>query len=240
MYNYFVLGYNAVDYFDSWYDRSQFQNTTMRFVDNGRQVIPSSMESSILHTTKTNIGCSGGWNLICDIGFNYFGFEKIIVGQEDARVSEEIFEALLESCSPTTLCGTYDNGFMFSTYAIHRETFQNIGRFDENFVFVGCEDNDYVYRCKLLGVDTTTLGVSHQYNCSIANNDSVKPKQSSTHNASYIKSKWGDYTYKKPFNDVPVPTYTDYFIELYGQLEEFPSKLEYDNFKKTNNENNPE
>lgn len=231
LYNYFVLGYNAIDYFNSWYDKEQFPNTSLRFIDNGNQSIPDSLKENVIHQNRRNIGCSGGWNLICDIGFNYFNLEKIIVGQEDGRVSEEIFQALLDACDENNMCGTYNNGFEFSTFAIHRETFNKIGRFDENFVFVGCEDNDYKHRASLAGVTIHTLGVSHTYNCSIANNDNVKPRQASTHNAEYMEKKWGNYNHTIPFNGQPVGKYTEYFIELYGNLEEFPSQTEFKLFK---------
>lgn len=232
-YNYFVLGYNAIEYFNQWYDRSQFTNTVMRFIDNGRQQIPTEMLSNVIHQNEQNIGCAGGWNLACDIGFNYFGFEKIIVGQEDGRISEEIFEALIENCSPTMLCGTYNNSFEFSTYAIHRDTFNRVGRFDENFMFVGCEDNDYKHRCKLNGIEVTTLGISHYYNASIANNNEVTPRRASTHNAEYIERKWNNYTYLEPFNGVPTPKYTDYFIEIFGTPDLWPSEYEFGKYKQT-------
>jgi hypothetical protein len=235
-YDYFVLGYNAVNYFNQWYDKNKFPNTVMRFVDNGNQEVPESLKNNVLHKNKKNIGCSGGWNIICDIAFNYFNLEKIIVGQEDGIVSEEIFDALIQSCDANNFCGTYNNGFEFSTFAIHKDTFKRIGRFDENFVFVGCEDNDYKYRAKLLGIDIHTLGVSHMYNSSVANNDIVKPKKASIHNAEYIERKWGNYTYKNPFNGENHSKYTEYFLELYGNLTKFPSELEFENFKKNINE----
>lgn len=233
-YNYFVLGYNGINYFNTWFDEQQFPNTNMKYVDNGRQQVPTNLQKSILHKTATNIGCAGGWNLICDIGFNYYNHDVVVVGQEDARVSEDVLEALVSSCTPNSLCGTYDNSFEFSTFAIHKETFNKIGRFDENFVYVGCEDNDYKYRCKLAGVDVYTLGISHTYNCSMANNDTVKPKQSSTHNATYIENKWKGYTYKTPFDNQKQPKFTDYFKEVHGDVEDWPSKLEYKKFLNEN------
>jgi hypothetical protein len=232
-YNYFVLGYNAINYFNKWYDRDQFKNTVMRFIDNGRQEVPKEMSSNVIHQNKQNIGCAGGWNLACDIGFNYFGFEKIIVGQEDGRISEEIFEALLERCTPTTLCGTYNNSFEFSTYAIHKETFNKVGRFDENFIFVGCEDNDYKHRCKLNGVEVVTLGVPHYYNASIANNNEVTPRRASTHNAEYIDKKWNNYTYSEPFNKIFTPKYTEYFTEIFGNPDLWPSEFEFNKYKQS-------
>lgn len=230
-YDYFVLGYNAISYFRDWFDFEQFRNTNLRIVDNGNQDIPEELKQYVIHQNQKNIGCAGGWNVICDIGFNHFGFDKIIVGQEDARISEEVMEELLVRCNPNTICGTYNNSFEFSTYAIHRETFNTVGRFDENFMFVGCEDNDYKHRCKLKGVEVQSLDVSHQFNCSIANNVHTVPSTVLTHNPTYILNKWNDYTYTQPFNGVDMPKYTDYFIEVHGNVDMWPSESEFLRFR---------
>lgn len=230
-YDYFVLGYNAMSYFRDWFDFEQFRNTNLRIVDNGNQRIPDELQQYVIHQNEKNIGCSGGWNLICDIGFNHFGLDKIIVGQEDARISEEVMEELLVRCNPNTICGTYNNSFEFSTYAIHRETFNTVGRFDENFMFVGCEDNDYKHRCKLKGVEVQSLDVSHQFNCSIANNVHTVPSTVLTHNPTYILNKWNDYTYTQPFNGIDMPKYTDYFIEVHGNVDMWPSESEFLRFR---------
>ena len=129
------------------------------------------------------------------------------------------------------ICGTYNNSFEFSTYAIHRETFSKVGRFDENFMFVGCEDNDYKHRCKLNGVDVQSLGISHEFNCSIANNVHTVPSTVLTHNPTYILNKWNDYTYTEPFNGVDMPKYTDYFLEVHGDVDMWPSESEFLRFK---------
>ena len=230
-YNYIVLGYNAVDYFARWWDVSKFPNTKMRFIDNGKQTFPEHLQNILTHQNQQNIGCSGGWNLALDIAFNHLDLEKVIIGQEDARVSEDIFEALLSECTPTTICGTYNNGFNFSTYAMHRETFNRIGRFDENFVYVGCEDNDYMHRAKLADVEIKSLGVPHHFNASIANNNNVVPVRSSRHNADYITRKWNNYMYTIPFGGEETPKYTEYFTELYGTPELWPSETEFKLFK---------
>jgi hypothetical protein len=231
MYNYFVLGYNGIDYFNQWYDFEHFVNTNLYIIDNGRQSVPNDLNKHIVCVTTKNIGCAGGWNLVCDIGFNYYGYDKIIVGQEDARVSEEIFEALMEECNPNLICGTYNNSFEFSTYAIHRDTFNKVGRFDENFMFAGCEDNDYKHRCKLNGVGIKSLEVSHFYNSSIANNTNTVPEKSPKHNADYVMNKWGDYKYTEPFDGITTSKYTDYFLEIHGNTELWPSENEFNIFK---------
>ena len=57
MYNYFVLGYNAINYFEQWYDFDQFQNTNLRIIDNGRQTVSNKLNPYIIHVNKQNIGC---------------------------------------------------------------------------------------------------------------------------------------------------------------------------------------
>lgn len=232
-YNYFVLGYNGINYFNDWFDFEQFKNTNLHIIDNGCQHIPDTLTDYVVHKTKTNIGCAGGWNLVCDIAFNHFGLEKVIIGQEDARISEDIFDALINYCSPSLICGTYNNSFEFSTYAIHRETFNKVGRFDENFLFAGCEDNDYKHRCKLNNVEIATLNVPHYFNCSIANNANTVPSNAISHNPEYVHKKWGDYTYTQPFNGMIVPKYTDYFLEVHGNVDMWPSEMEFKQFSKS-------
>lgn len=230
-YNYIVLGYNGAAYFEKWFDKTKFPNTNMRLVDNGNQIIPESLLPNLEYQTTKNIGCSGGWNLICDIAFNTMGLEKVIIGQEDARISEEIFDVLLHECNPDVICGTYNNSFEFSTYAIHRDTFNKIGRFDENFMFAGCEDNDYKHRAKLAGVNIISLNVPHSYNCSLANNSETVPARSASHNANYIMQKWNDYQYTTPWNGSSVQKHTDYFIEVHGDIDNWPSELEFNMYK---------
>ena len=116
MYNYFVLGYNAINYFEQWYDFDQFQNTNLCILDNGRQTVSNKLNPYIIHVNKQNIGCAGGWNLICDIGFKHYGFEKIIVGQEDARISESIFDGLFEECAILSLPSFFPPSFFLSFF----------------------------------------------------------------------------------------------------------------------------
>jgi hypothetical protein len=52
-----------------------------------------------------------------------------------------------------------------------------------------------------------------------------------THNPTYILNKWNNYTYTEPFNGVAVPKYTDYFIEVHGDMDIWPSEYEFNRFK---------
>ena len=84
MINYFLLGYQGFNYFKEKFDKKKYPKTILRIIDNGNQKITGHQ----LYETKKNIGCAGGWNLICYIAFQYLGLEKIIIGQEDTIVEE--------------------------------------------------------------------------------------------------------------------------------------------------------
>jgi hypothetical protein len=98
-------------------------------------------------------------------------------------------------------------------------------------MYVGCEDNDYKHRCKLSGIEINSLGISHYFNCSIANNVHTVPSKVLSHNPTYIQNKWNEYTYDKPFNGIEVPKYTDYFIEVHGNVDMWPSEKEFIRFR---------
>jgi hypothetical protein len=235
MNNVFILGYNAVDYFCEWYKHEENPNTVMRFVDNGQQKIPDYIKNNLIYTTNTKICCSAGWNLICDIAFNTMGLDKIIIGEEDARFSEEILDEITLQTSPIVLCGTYNNSFEFSLYGIHKDTWNKVGKFDENFVFAGCEDNDYKHRCMLNDVNVISLGVSHYFNGNSSTSPtSPIPTETRMYNEEYLKNKWGNYVYKYPFND-PNHTcnMTPMFKKYYGDLAEWPSITEFKMYENT-------
>ena len=69
--NYFILGYQGFNYFKEKFDKEKFPNTILRIIDNGNQKINEHQ----LYQTKKNLGCAGGWNLICYIAFEYLGLE---------------------------------------------------------------------------------------------------------------------------------------------------------------------
>jgi hypothetical protein len=235
MNNLFILGYSAIDYFESWYKHENYPNTDLRIVDNNKQVIPECFKSNITHITSRNVGCSGGWNLICDIGFKHFGFDVIIIGQEDARFSEEVLNVITEHTHLERIVGTYNNSFEFSLFGIHRDTYNKVGRFDENFIYAGCEDNDYKYRCKLAGVEVISLDVPHTYNANATTYEGSPyiPNPIRKYNENYVHSKWGHYTYSKPFDGQVTEKFTETFKEVYNGLLEWPSELEFAIYKTT-------
>ena len=235
--NLFILGYSAINYFSEWYDHTNYPNTQLHIVDNNKQIVPEKFKKYVTYVTSQNIGCSGGWNLICDMGFNHLGYDTIIIGQEDARFSEEILNAITDTVTPTTIVGTYNNSFEFSLYGIHRDTFNKICSFDENFIFAGCEDNDYKYRCQLEGVTVECLGVPHSYNANATTYEGSPyiPNPIRKYNENYVHTKWNHYKSTLPFGKVELVQMTDMYRQVYGDLKDFPRITEFKLFKNKTN-----
>ena len=231
-YNLFILGYGSSKFLNAWIDPLSFPNTTIRIVDNGQQHYSNRLLSHLHYQTTHNLGCAGGWNLICQIGFNTLGLEKVIISNEDNLYSEEYLQALYNECTPTNIAGTYDRAFEFSLFCIHKNTYKNIGMFDENIIMAAGEDNDYKYRCKLGGVTISCLGISADYNASETGGDSIPDIRDA--NLNYVKTKWDNYTLHKAFNLHKFNTPELFISERLKQkydTENFPSVEEYSKFK---------
>ena len=211
MINYFLLAYQGFDHFREKFDKKKYPNTKLRIIDNGNQKI----EGYELYKTKNNIGCAGGWNLICYIGFEYLGLEKIIIGQEDTIVEEKEMEELLQKCNENAIASLIKPHFEFSTFALHKKTFIKIGMFDENCIDGYCEDADYKQRCYLNGVKIKSLEKSPERNLGMSRRKNKRIYDTITVNRIYIKQKWGTsinkddlsfrdeqppYEFKNPFN----------------------------------------
>ncbi len=211
MINYFLLAYQGFDHFREKFDKKKYPNTTLRIIDNGNQKI----EGCEIYKTQNNIGCAGGWNLICYIGFEYLGLEKIIIGQEDTIVEEKEMKELLEKCNENTIATLIKPHFEFSTFALHKKTFITIGMFDENCIDAYCEDADYKQRCYLNEIKIENLNKPVERNLGISRKINKRIYDTITLNRIYIKQKWGTsinkddlsfrdeqppYEFKNPFN----------------------------------------
>jgi GT2 family glycosyltransferase len=228
-YNLFILGYGSSKFLDAWIDPNQFTNTTIRIIDNGQQQYSDRLKPFLYYQTTQNLGCAGGWNLICQIAFEKMGLEKVIISNEDNLYSEEYLEALYEQCTPTNIAGTYDRAFEFSLFCIHKDTYQTIGMFDENVIMAAGEDNDYKYRCKLHGVTVSSLHISADYNASETGGDSIPTIRDA--NIRYVTHKWNNYTSDKAHDTSIYTNNPELYIsarlkEQYNCLQ-FPSITEF-------------
>jgi GT2 family glycosyltransferase len=235
-YNLFILGYGSCKFLDAWIEPQNFPNTNIRIVDNGNQYYSDRLKPYLYYQTSRNLGCAGGWNLICQIAFDKLGLEKVIISNEDNLYSEEYLKALYDQCTPTNIAGTYDRAFEFSLFCIHRDTYKNIGMFDENAIMAAGEDNDYKYRCKLKGVSVSCLGISADYNASETGGDTIPTIRD--HNIKYVVEKWKNYTADQAFDNPNITNNPERYItprlsELY-KVNTFPSIIEYREYYPSN------
>lgn len=235
----FFLGYNAAGYLSQWFNKDEFQGVDFHFIDNGNQTLPPSIQEMHYYTTSENLGCGGGWNLICDIAFNHLGLEKVLIGEEDAQFNQEMLDALWEYTEPDRLMTTYGNGFGFALFCVHKDLFKKVGRFDENFLYAACEDADYKVRCTNAGITVHCMEVDPSLNGSSTSFDPLSPRSAvEQHNKDYFKLKWGhDFIgewkpvyYLEAFNNQPPFIFDPLFTEKYGERVVFPSESEYIKF----------
>lgn len=247
--NIFVLTYSSAQSF--FLNTLPLKNSLYYLIDNGNQKYKPTFGCNYFATSK-NIGCAGGWNLICDIAFDYLELDKIVITQDDAKIEPELISQALEETNGLSITGVIQPFFEFSTFVITKEVWSVVGRFDENFIYVYSEDADYKQRCLLNGVILNSLYIPNQGtndSASIKNNPSLNKIE---YNRKYLKHKWGDsihpnpaarldgqppFEYKTPFEGLAESVPLDYIpitnriTEVYGQINDFPSKIEYERFK---------
>lgn len=236
----FILGYSGVDYFTKWHREVEFSDEIrFHFVDNGNQNLTEYVSNILIYKTKCNIFCSGGWNLICDIGFDYMNLDKIIIGQEDAKFNEDIIKYIYNETNENMICGAYDNSFEFSLFGLTRNVFNKVGRFDENYLVAGDEDNDFKHRCKINDISIKSLNVTSANNISIT---SEIRRPYTKRNANYLHTKWGItsptknriYEYVLPYNGERELFMTyDYkkYFDLPDNVQTYMSEIEYKLFQ---------
>lgn len=213
---YFVLSYSRGKEFQAVYPSLDYF-----LVDNGNQSISSNFK------TSSNIGCAGGWNLICSIAFDYYCLDKIIILNDDINLPVFFFDQALEQCSDTSIVGILQPYFEFSAFAITKNTYQTIGKFDENIDKVYGEDADYKQRARLLGISVDSL-----YMSSRIYNESASSKESLAKNIKYLNKKWGNSINPSAVaraDNQPPFKLTKPTIEC----THYPSDLEYELFRQS-------
>jgi len=242
----FILTHLGIDYFNQWFDPKNFDETTkFHIVDNGQQAIPERLEPLVIHRTKVNTGCAGGWNISYRIGFEYMKLDKLIMGQDDAIITQEQLNQMWRHISPNLVVGLYDGTVKWSVIGMHRDVFMNVGEFDENCVFGYHEDGDYELRMRLNRRGTARLGYDNRMNCSLTRQKTPSlANESKISNAQYMITKWGiDHDYENPpshifstpFNN-PTMSFRERapirqrVKEVYGNITEFPSQIEFKRF----------
>jgi hypothetical protein len=248
--NIFVLSYSAAQ---SFFDNTNtLKNSIYYFIDNGNQKYTPTFGCNFF-TTERNIGCAGGWNLICKIAFDEMDLDRIVITQDDAKIPPALIEQALEETTGLCITGVIQPFFEFSTFVITRDVWETVGEFDENFIYVYSEDADYKQRCMLDSVVINSLYVENKdvnESASIKNDPSI---DRINYNRQYLQFKWGDSVhpnpsaradYQPPFvnrtpfaqeqkglplNFLPI---TQRIKNVYGDISTFPSEIEYRRFLK--------
>jgi hypothetical protein len=251
----FILSYcGAQEFFDT-INVNEYPDSTFYFIDNGAQNYTPSF-NCFTYATSVNLGCAGGWNLICDIAFKHLKLENIVITQDDATFTNEQLSDALAETNEHCLTGVYQPYFEFSCFALHRDTYNKVGRFDENFIYVYSEDADYKQRCRL-----NNIVVSSLMHPSTGSNKSLTIKKQPqlnriNYNREYLNFKWGSsihpspiarsdsqapFQYTSPFKDsgcfsldyIPLTSrIKNIYPMLYTNTAELrlPSVIEYDTF----------
>lgn len=227
----------GMDYFSKWVEHVRSGiDMQIIIVDNGNQTIPTSLKDYPIFQASQNVGCAGGWNLISNIAFNLYDMDKIIIGQDDAMFNNEMITNIWNHSNEDVIAGAYNRAFEFSLFGITNSFWKTVGMFDENFIYVGCEDNDYKQRAKLLNKEIKCLNYSADMNVSLTSKHITQvAKPANIYNVQYLEAKWGtNYEYTHPFND-PSKSITTCEIyngltDVYGEIDKFPSLTEFENF----------
>lgn len=177
---------------------SDFPGVGIFIVDNGRQGIESRNGVRIIRPNR-NIGVAASWNLMCELIFRRHPVaimlnDDVYWGQTKGAVIEELM--------------TSGEGFIASergwcNFAIRRETWKKVGKFDERFYPAYYEDNDYGYRMLYLhGVSykISPLFTPIEYRVSQTIEKDPSVNKNFERNKRYYIRKWGGEPGQEKFN----------------------------------------
>jgi len=158
---------------------SSLQPALVAIIDNGDQPLELGgrrMPPNTINRPGRNVGCAGAWNRVCETAFAC-GKTAIVVNG-DCAVAPDTFERMLaEPAGHVVLAHGWE------CFRLDRQTWELVGRFDEEFYPVYYEDCDYRYRLALASVPviewpvvqvsrpsygraTTTTGITHGWDVS--------------------------------------------------------------------------
>jgi GT2 family glycosyltransferase len=131
-----------------------FPATDILVVDNGCQKI-FEHPNIYVYPFPRNLGVAASWNYLCRLVFDqnskcswvnpraWLINDDVYMGKSQS----EIFDVLHDASSmDAKFVANLEN---WSNFFIHRDCFEKVGPFDENFYPAYFEDNDYRYRMKL-------------------------------------------------------------------------------------------
>lgn len=142
----------------------------------------------VISRPQHNIGVAASWNSIIkwnpDARWFFIINADVIVTPDDL----DLIEKEMRVHEVVTFRGMH-------AFGVRASTIQKVGWFDENFVPAYFEDNDWSYRCRLLGVEIRQVDgwLEHVGSASIRSSDLYRRENNRTFpmNQGYYVAKWG-------------------------------------------------
>jgi len=166
-------------------------------IDNSPDDTCPRVDDALTVKMHRNAGVSAAWNLIiktkpkaawwCIVNSDVaFGPDDLEVLEKNMEMGSDL--VLLES---------------FAAFGISRDCIKAVGWFDEMFVPAYCEDNDYIYRARLMGVQPVFLpsGKKHYGSATLKSSPWAQQQNNRTYQLNvdrYIR-KWGGRMHSETF-----------------------------------------
>lgn len=188
-----------------------FDTIKIHILDNGNQKtiedwVSTNQTNITLYTQTTNLGVAKSWNTLLDAIFKEHDYAMILNDDIYLGYDKKYIQNLLDKNLTQKLI---TNPIDWCVFLMPKSTYEENGKFDEQFYPAYCEDNDYVYRLKLKGykvyktheiipkVHRASMTLEKDYSLQTAFHDNKER---------YIK-KWGaapDFEiFKNPYNKKP-------------------------------------
>jgi GT2 family glycosyltransferase len=165
-------------------------------IDNGGVVERDRVPGEVLVQPGHNLGVAASWNLIIKSNptapwWLISNFDVKFGSGDLARI-----EKAMETHEAIGMHG-------LAIFAVSQSAMAKVGFFDENFIPAYYEDNDWVYRAKLAGVEVPQFETTsfHATSSTIASDPHLQDENHRTfsQNARYYRSKWGGMPYEERY-----------------------------------------
>ena len=181
-----------------------FPTTKIYVLDNGKQGIKEKLShpNIIIVESKDNMGVASSWNFLLDMIYQNHDYALIL--NDDIYFGRKDWELdnLLTNFKKPIYISMQD----WCAFILPKETFEEIGKFDETFFPAYFEDNDYMYRMKMKSKEIFKIPFLNPfiYQSSQTTDKDPSLRDYVENNRQYYTEKWGGLpnreTFKKPFN----------------------------------------
>ena len=171
-----------------------FPNVEIHILDNGQQNIPyfDSNQNICVHEMDKNLGVAGGWNYLIHKIFENNDYALILNDDIYLGKTASQINALIDKNNFSLMVTSLD----WCAYIMPKNTWNIVGKFDENFYPAYCEDCDYHLRMIKKGLTLSKssylIPETYQASMTMAKNPELFYKANHK-NKQYFKDKWGKY-----------------------------------------------